>query len=394
MKIAFVFSGDLSNRKGAINACISRGVHLKKVSQDQIDFYCIQSYNGGLAAFLRKRQLSSRKRDDSVVIEGLKIQLIWQKFSLIDYILEHRIRSKAFIRSFFLRGIRKMFMSYDLLTVHSFVPGELAKMVNDKYGIPYCVTWHGSDIHTEPFRNNSIKSSVTCVMKSASCNFFVSKNLLDTSEKIWSGTNKMLLYNGVETRFQAYGEVKRKDLREKEFKIKDGTKVVAFVGGLLPVKNVELLPAIFNSIMEKSESNVVFWIIGDGMLKRNIESKLIRFPNVKCTLWGNQSTEKMPDFYNVIDLLLLPSKNEGMPLVTLEALSCGSHVIGSNVGGIKESLGNEFVVDLNENFVENFSSLAARLLNEEKIKQSLNPCFNWNETAIIENKFYSTLLNS
>ena len=62
--------------------------------------------------------------------------------------------------------------------------------------------------------------------------------------------------------------------------------------------------------------------------------------------FGNQPSPAMPDIMNCIDVLVLPSLNEGLPLVCAEALSCGAAVVGSDVGGIAEVIGSENVVPL------------------------------------------------
>ena len=62
--------------------------------------------------------------------------------------------------------------------------------------------------------------------------------------------------------------------------------------------------------------------------------------------FGNQPSPAMPDIMNCIDVLVLPSLNEGLPLVCAEALSCGAAVVGSDVGGIAEVIGSDNVVPL------------------------------------------------
>lgn len=61
-------------------------------------------------------------------------------------------------------------------------------------------------------------------------------------------------------------------------------------------------------------------------------------------------------------MLLLPSLNEGMPRVTLEALTCGVSVVGSNVGGISESIGEKNSFDLDDDFLNSISSRAIEIL--------------------------------
>ena len=48
--------------------------------------------------------------------------------------------------------------------------------------------------------------------------------------------------------------------------------------------------------------------------------------------------EQMPTFYQSLDIFCLPSNNEGFPLSTLEAQSCGIPCVAHNVGGVVETL--------------------------------------------------------
>ncbi|MDA8217256.1 MAG: glycosyltransferase, partial [Dehalococcoidales bacterium] len=48
------------------------------------------------------------------------------------------------------------------------------------------------------------------------------------------------------------------------------------------------------------------------------------------------SPEQMPDFYNSVDYILVPSHYEGGPMCVLEALACGKEVIAPNVGFVED----------------------------------------------------------
>ena len=53
--------------------------------------------------------------------------------------------------------------------------------------------------------------------------------------------------------------------------------------------------------------------------------------------------KELPFYYNSADFFILPSKSgEGLPLVSLEAMSCGLPIIATNVGGIEEIMEKKF----------------------------------------------------
>ena len=91
----------------------------------------------------------------------------------------------------------------------------------------------------------------------------------------------------------------------------------------------------------------------------------------------------MPGIMNCIDVLVLPSLNEGLPLVCAEALRCGANVVGSDVGGIAEVIGRGNVVPLGEGFEKNMAEKIVHMLLD-KPSQPLPSYISWEKTSEIE----------
>ena len=73
-------------------------------------------------------------------------------------------------------------------------------------------------------------------------------------------------------------------------------------------------------------------------IKKIIETHKL---NNRIHLIGNQPNDQIPDWLSAADIFALPSHNEGLPIVILEAMACGLPVIGTRVGGIPEEIENE-----------------------------------------------------
>jgi glycosyltransferase involved in cell wall biosynthesis len=105
--------------------------------------------------------------------------------------------------------------------------------------------------------------------------------------------------------------------------------------------------------------------------------------SIDVRFWGNIPPGDMPAMLNCVDVLLLPSLNEGLGMICAEAVRCGAVVIGSDVGGIPEVVGKDYVVPLGDGFVEGMASKAVAMLQTPSA-QVLPFELDWNSTAAKE----------
>ena len=360
-RVAVIFESSPFDRKGLFNAVHNRVKGLIGSGQFEVDVYCIQSRDNSFTARVRHRV--NVPRQDSVVIDDIRYRMRWYRFSLLDYILFDLLSCRPlFFRGFLQRTVEEL-ISYDLVVAHSFVGGLVANKVYTRYGTPYFVTWHGSDVHTHPFKNPLQMQETEAIMKNAKCNFFVSKALLEASGRITDDASvvREVIYNGVSNDFFRYSDEERMELRSDKG-VGEGEKVVAFAGNLCEVKNVRVLASVFKSVAQAYEGKALFWIIGDGKLRSAVDADVAEVGLSGVRFWGNLPVSDMPAMMNCTDVLVLPSLNEGLPLVCLEAIRCGANVVGSDVGGTAEIVGKDYVVSLGEGFVEGVAEKISHLL--------------------------------
>ncbi len=384
MKIAIISDNHFRDKKGVFNSIHNRIKYLQKITNFEIEPFIILEYENWIIRILRRTKKISKINYYNY--DGITYNVLWVKFSIITYLIRIKLhRFPTFILFKYYIHVKK-FRKYDFIIAHSTIPGFVATLIKKKFSIPFSVTWHGSDIHTEPTYNNDLKELVKEIIGEATYNFFVSKKLLEESPKINQGS-KIVLNNGVDkTIFYKRIENERQLLKLKYNII--GERNVAYIGNLVPVKNCSVLPLVFNRII-KSFSNVQFHIIGDGKQREYLESECGKL-KINVKFFGNRALNEIPELINCMDLILLPSLNEGLPLIALEALACGVPIIGSDTGGIPEVLGTENVVELNDNFIKNFSNKAIEklTLNDNVI---LSVEYGWEQIARIETDYLNSI---
>ena len=385
-RVAIVFEEDIFNQKGTFFAKLERARHLAENPALEVDVFCIQlGYGFVERSILGKRFLDGKEerqlgRPHTLTFKGLPYNIIWKSYGILDHFLFYKLGLKPWFFPRFLSRKSELLKGYDFVSAHGFEGALMAREAKRRYGIPFSVTWHGSDIHTKPFKYPCIRPDTAALIAEADINFFVSEALLKTSEQLGPG-NKTVLCNGVDPAFRRMSDEERKQVRVR-YGLND-EKVVAFVGNLFPIKQAGLLPEIFAKMRRKG---LTFWIIGDGPLRAEIEKKSA--PDIR--LFGDLPHESLPEMMNCIDLLLLPSKAEGLPLVLAEALSSGCKAVGSLVGGIPEVIGEAACVPLNADsdlFTSAFAEKALQVLSEDKAPFFDRERFDWREISSQEARF-------
>jgi len=390
VKIAIITFGDPNDKKGAFNATHQRIKHLINRGIET-DVFIIRYYQNRFVQILRKKTYQQEVRDGYFIYDGIKYHNMWIPFALTDYIQWQKCNQIGAVFLRFAKKTAKLFEHYDLVSAHSFEPAVIANLANKKFGTPFAVTWHGSDIHTMPYRNKAVKKVILDVCNKAALIFFVSRQLQTDAAALGANiSNSEVLYNAVnKDEFKPYPIAKRNALKALN-KI-DGGCNISFIGALAPVKNCQVLPDVFKKVAD-SVQNCKFYFVGDGKLKAMLIEKC-KLLELNVVFMGNRPQHEMAGLINCFDLVVLPSINEGMPLIVLECLSCQAPVVASRVGGIPEVLDDEFTVPPGPDFTERYTKTILQVLKDSQKKYPALPdVFNWESTALKEALLYEKVL--
>lgn len=135
--------------------------------------------------------------------------------------------------------------------------------------------------------------------------------------------------------------------------------VCLFVGRMIPIKGVRLLLEISR---RPEFRGVLFLFAGVGPVAEEVARAAAERPNVRYA--GAIVNTDLPDYYRVADVLAVPSQYaEGFGRVILEALACGTPVIGSDCAGIREATSPD-VAWLIEPTAEKLAAALAQVLND------------------------------
>ncbi|MDP3741428.1 MAG: glycosyltransferase family 4 protein [bacterium] len=105
---------------------------------------------------------------------------------------------------------------------------------------------------------------------------------------------------------------------------KSEKKIILAVGRPVSVKGFEVLQKAREMVQKKKGSEAAFWIIGNERI------------SWADKVFGNVSTEEMPEYYYQSYLVALPSYSESFGKVLVEANACGKPVVATATTGARE----------------------------------------------------------
>ncbi len=174
----------------------------------------------------------------------------------------------------------------------------------------------------------------------------------------------------------------------------EGKVNMLFIGRLNKVKGVDLLLEGLAQIDPEVRKKLKLTIVGDGPMAATVRDHSSHAHQLDWI--GEIPHKEVPAYLANADLLIMPSRSEGLPITMLEAMSSGLPVVATTVGGVGtyfddrhlvriESLSAQGVAKAIEYALENKNEMIERAKTARELVESR---FSWDSVADAYLKLY------
>jgi glycosyltransferase involved in cell wall biosynthesis len=209
-----------------------------------------------------------------------------------------------------------------------------------KFGIPLVASYHTNFDHYLSFYNLQWMEkllwrymewfhrdcSSIFVPSPSTMSFLKNRGWDDSRLKLWS--------RGVDP--EAFHPELDRELFLARHGLSDCGFLALYVGRLAPEKDVEVALEAFERLQQQEPSSR-FVLAGDGPSAPDLK-EMCRQRGIKALFVGFADLPMLQQWYAAADVLLSPSPTETFGNVVLEAMACGTAVIGADAGGVRDTV--------------------------------------------------------
>ncbi len=244
--------------------------------------------------------------------------------------------------SWFLRSMLYVMKNKKKLSLthshYAFPTGYLSLLAKKWFGIPYIVTVHGGDLDKMAAKNARIAKMTKNILQQAHTVITVGEKLReDVIHRFGVAPEKVeLMSMGVDT--SVFAPMPKQAVR-RSLSIPVKEKSILYIGNMIEAKGILDLIEAFD-IVSKEEPEAVLYLIGsskDAGFMEKFNRHSLRRPD-KTIHMEPKPQQELAEWMVAADVFVLPSHHEGFGLVALEAMSVGTPVVATNVGGLSSLL--------------------------------------------------------
>lgn len=256
-----------------------------------------------------------------------------------------------------------------------------------RYNIPTVVTSHGTDIIGIE-KGDRYRKQAEFVIEEAKKIIAVSNENKRLIIKNYPQAKPEIIYAGYDPKVFNVQEYNKEEILKKYNISYTGQKIILFAGRLTYLKGVDLL---IKASKKYEQENVITIIAGNGDLRKNLKELAKQLDVKNMYFVGHKSQNKLRELYNIADVFVMPSRMEAFGLVAIEAIACGTPVICSDSGGMKEYITSKVgKVIKSEDADALAKTIKTTLNNLDKYRR--NELSNYAETNFSQEKSMNRLL--
>ena len=277
---------------------------------------------------------SKREREDSCSF-----------FEMLDYLIKCYRKVKEE-----LDGDHEKF---DVCLVFFGIPsGPIGYIIKKQYGIPYIIRFGGGDIPGFQKRFTVVYKFlapfIKAIWREADARIANSEGLQNMAYAFCDKYEFQIIPNGVNLDVFTPHEKSIFKKIDKEIDCNKDSIVLLFVSRLIERKGLQHIIPKLKYIEDKSGIKIQLKVVGEGPYRGTLEHIAMTENTMDMIEFcGEQRGEKLIESYRNADVFILPSSNEGMPNVVLEAMACGLPVVMTPCQGSTELIfGNGIISDI------------------------------------------------
>lgn len=219
----------------------------------------------------------------------------------------------------------------------------------------------------------------------------VSKPILKELHKLGFKKNKTsIIANGVNCeRFKLKQNNKIDPNLKQSLNIPETNLVLGMISSLTVEKGHIYALEAFKQCLEQTTQPLTLLIIGDGSDKDSIKNKVKELQLTEHVIFTG-TRKDIPEIFSIMDIYLLTSLNEGLPISLLEAMASQLPIISTNVGDINTVIKNEingFLVESKD--ILNIRNSLLKLINDTELRIQLAKA----ASKTIENHYSSSQMS-
>ena len=250
---------------------------------------------------------------------------------------------------------------YDVVHAHYWLSAEVARVLAPRWGVPRIQMFHtlglvkrevmDEDIDAESdvrvaIERRAIRDSASVVA--------ASEIEAGELEQLYAAdrTKLRIIPCGVDP--EVFHPIRQADAR-RELGRDECERMVLFVGRIEQIKGIDVLLRAIGILFRaypELRNDLCLLVVGGALDAEDGEAETEKIVELRRLVHehrledtvdfvGSQEQRRLAVFYNAADLCAVPSLTESFGLVALEAMACGTPVVGTRVGGLQTVIEND-----------------------------------------------------